>query len=89
MKIVLEGRLDYKIENIGKAVICEFIDPQTHDDPNFFVRLQSWSDIPCRPQAECDLTGNPETKLERVLKNHPTMQAMAGKKVRVTIEIIG
>jgi hypothetical protein len=68
-KIIMEGPIECKKEDGGRALIAEVDrDEKLEDSDNdaFFVRIQSWSDD----------------------RTHPTMNALIGKKVRVTIEII-
>jgi hypothetical protein len=83
-KVVFTGRIgEVDSEDGGQALITQ-IDPSIgftvesegidvgDEDNGFFVRLQSWSEI---------------TKQHRI-PEHPFMDAIRGRLVRVTVEII-
>ena len=85
MKIVLEGVVEPERDDGGIAQIAEIgaivegaVDTgYGSTDTGFFVRLQSWQ--PAKAEAD--------PRVRRVIR-HPTMDALTGKKVRVTVEVI-
>lgn len=61
------------VEDGGQAMIMEFDRIEEGDDPNMFVRLQSWQD----GAAKTDDT------------SHPLLRSMAGRRVRIVIQDMG
>jgi hypothetical protein len=77
-RFVIEGRPVFKYEDSGCAAIGEVDDEPT----GWFVRLQSWSDAAnARPDGGV-------LSDEQALAFHPIVQALNGRRVRVTIEAL-
>jgi hypothetical protein len=71
--IIITGTVgDISTEDSGAAKIADLDDEESTGSPEFFVRLQSYND-------NFDSTDK---------QMHPTMDALAGKKVRITVEVI-
>lgn len=84
-KIVLEGVVSCKSEDGTMAKIGEVTETVSDEitgthGMGFFVRLQSWIDP--------DRTWLATPRAERRPLEHPVLDAMEGKRVRVTVEIV-
>lgn len=67
------------IEDSGRAMI---VHPRVieGEDPNFFLRFQSWDDAAWRERGR--------TREEIAANGHPTLNSMLGKTFKITIEEI-
>ena len=72
--IVIEGTVDLNKEDGGAALISYPISADENKDSGLYVRICSWDED----------FWNGDTKEP----NHPDVEALRGKKVRITIEEI-
>ena len=73
-KIVREGKLeDIRVEDNGCAIITYLEDGTDPDKESLFIQVRSWE----------------EWENNKKPPNHKTILALMGKKLRVTIEVIG
>lgn len=86
-KMIFEAKIpkdELKAEDNGCAIIVE-PDWQTQNtDDKIFVRIQSWDeDIYDNPMFDDRMSRQEKSQL-----GHESIRSLAGKKVRVTIEVI-
>lgn len=86
----------YDIEDAGCSVIAELSDAETkigrgefrpEGDDGLWLQIRSWVELENINLDGFARVGHGEDKL-RCLQFHPEMQALVGKKVRLTIEEI-
>lgn len=86
-KMIFEATVptsELKVEDNGCAII---LDPEwktQNTDDKIFVRIQSWDeDIYDNPLFDDKMSRQEKSKL-----GHESIHSLAGKKIRVTIEVI-